>query len=234
MPLLSTLHELLAALLSWKCCQHSHSIISPTSYYVPATRGPSHKYTACLQSPSYFPEYQLLFLLMFCISFEFSAPILFFFFFFSSLSHMAFYFYSAILKPMGVFRNPILTASYGRLFLFYPYPIGAHMTLQPCPSRGRISLCPLESELAMYLALPRWMHGKDTLSLLTLGLKRPFRLRFQVSLRNPLSQGEKSGPSLPEDERPYGPEMGHFSFPSWRYGARQGGYLWLPAFAPHL
>ena len=157
-----------------------------------------------------------------------------FFSFFFSLSHMAFYFYSAILKPMGVFRNPILTASYGRLFLFYPYPIGAHVTLQPCPSRGRISLCPLESELAMRLALPRWMHGKDTLSLLTLGLKRPFRLRFQVSLRNPLSQGEKPGPSLPEDERPYGPEMGHFSFPSWRYGARQGGSLWLPAFAPHL
>lgn len=112
MPLLSTLHELLAALLSWKCCQHSHSIISPTSYYVPATRGPSHKYAAGLQSPGHFPEYQLLFLLMFCISFEFSAPILYFF----SLSHMAFYFYSAILKPMGVFRNPILTASYGRLF----------------------------------------------------------------------------------------------------------------------
>lgn len=158
MALLSTLHELLAALLSWKRCQRSHSIISPTSYYVPATRGPSHKYTACLQSPSYFPEYQLLFLLMFCISFKFSAPILYFF----SLSHMAFSFYSAILKPMGVFRNPILTASYGRLFtklaklsLFYPYPIGAHVTLQLCPSRGRISLCSLKSELAVCLALPR-------------------------------------------------------------------------------
>ena len=78
MPLLSTLRELLAALLSWTCCQHSHSIISPTSYYIPATRGPSRKYAACLQSPSYFPEFQLLFLLMFCISFEFSAPLFFF------------------------------------------------------------------------------------------------------------------------------------------------------------
>ena len=29
---------------------------------------------------------------------------------------MAFYFYSVILKLVGVFRDPILTVSYGRLF----------------------------------------------------------------------------------------------------------------------
>lgn len=106
MPLWTVLF--LAALFS---CVHQHCHSLFLWLLITSHNKPQPQWAACLHSPSYFPEYQLSFLLIFYVSVEFSAPILFFLFVYGLLL------LGCKFKNMHFFfSNPILIVSYGRLF----------------------------------------------------------------------------------------------------------------------
>lgn len=114
----------------------------------------------------------------------------------------------------------------------YPYPFVAHVTLQPCPSRGRISLSSpwiWAGLVACFAQLNAWKRC----CVISQSKTQASLQASTCSLGNLPSQGEKPGLSLLEDERPYEPEMGQPSFPSWspeiwgRGRGREGIFVYL-------